>query len=384
LRPARILMISGNGPEHACGIAHYTERLLTQLSTDRGDNSFLWLSRRAKLKQRPLAVQAQHIVQVRPWHTWRPASWRLAGGLMRVWRPHIVHIQDEIHSFHETSAAVELARQAKRVGAGVVVTLHEYHTELPSARFTDELVHLSDAIIVQDARNRERCTARTGRVPDAVGWSPSNIDPPPTPVTATPDRVVTFGLISRGKGLEVVHEALKRARLKRPELSWYIMGPFDPAQNDYHRELKQRLNEPWIVFTGGGTKEMEEISFRSTLASAALMLLPFADGCSPRRTTLQAAWSFGLPTITTAPEAPEPGIRDGDNCALMPGSGSSLEQQHEAWASAVVSLLGNATARALLSDGGRAAAKAHSWLKLSEQHEAVYSRWLGSKAEVPP
>ena len=175
-------MISGNGPHHACGVAHFTERLLTQLSAGREDERFCWLSRRSKLKEAPVAFQTKRIVQVWPWHTWRPASWRLAGGLMRAWRPQVVHIQDEIHSFHETRAAVELAREAKRCGAGVVVTLHEYHVELLSVRYTDELVLLADAIVVQDARNAQRCRERTGREPDAVGWSPANIDPPPTSV----------------------------------------------------------------------------------------------------------------------------------------------------------------------------------------------------------
>ncbi|HEY0464528.1 MAG TPA: hypothetical protein VGC79_09980, partial [Polyangiaceae bacterium] len=105
---------------------------------------------------------------------------------MRLWKPRIVHIQDEIHSFHETRTAVELARLAKRNGAGVVVTLHEYHVEKPSVAYTDELVSLADAIVVQDARNAQRCRERTGREPDTIGWSPANIDPPPTPVASIP------------------------------------------------------------------------------------------------------------------------------------------------------------------------------------------------------
>ena len=372
----RVLMVSGNGPDHACGVAHFTERLLRQLSIDSQDASFVWLSRRAKLKQVPLARQSRHILQARPWHTWRPASWRLAGALMSVWRPQIVHIQDEIHSFHETRAAVELALQARRVGARVVVTLHEYHIELPSVKYTDELVSLADAIVAQDARNAQRCRERTGREPAAVGWSPANIDPPPQAVSPTTDRLVTFGLLGRGKGLEVVREALKVARKRRPNLTWHIMGPFDPEQNDYHRELKHQFTEPWIVFTGGGAKELAEIGFRTALAGASVMLLPFADGSSPRRTTLQAAWAFGLPTITTAPPVVELAIRDGDNCCLVPGAEVSVERQVEAWVAAVERVLDDAAYRAALSRGSHAAARSHSWQQLGEQHSAIYSKWL--------
>jgi len=296
---------------------------------------------------------------------------------MRAWRPRIVHIQDEIHSFHETPAAVELARQAKNVGARVVLTLHEYHIELPSVRFTDELVSLADEIFVQDARNGIRCSERTGRTPTAVGWSPANIDPLPNEVPQVANRLVTFGLLGPGKGLELVYEALKRVKAHHPDLMWFVMGPLDLEANAYHRELKQRLNEPWIVFTGGGTKQLTEVSFRTTLASASLMLLPFADGCSPRRTTLQAAWAFGLATITTAPEVLETGIRDGDNCRLVPGGDTPVPQQVEAWFTAVMRLLASAEERALLRRGSLEASRAHSWSKLGAQHEAVYSKLLG-------
>jgi len=296
---------------------------------------------------------------------------------MQAWRPRIVHIQDEIHSFHETAAAVELATHAKRVGAGVVVTLHEYHTEKPSVKYTDQLVSLADAVIVQDARNAQRCTDRTGQVPAAMGWSPANIEPPPTHVPQVPGRLVTFGLISPGKGFELVYEALKQMRTSRPYLTWYIMGPFDPAQNDYHRDLKRQFTEPWVVFTGGGAKELNELGFRSTLASASLMVLPFSDGASPRRTTLQAAWAFGLPTVTTAPEVNEPEIRDGENCLLVPGGSTSASDQLRGWTSAIAQLLDDAALREHLSAGSRVAARVHSWRRLGDQHEAVYSKWLG-------
>ncbi len=373
-------MISGNGPDHACGVAHFTERLLRQLSLDRPDASFVWLSRRAMLKQVPFAVQSQNILQIRPSHTWRPTAWHLAGALMAAWRPQIVHIQDEVHSFHETRAAVELAWRARRAGARVAVTLHEYHTHLASVKHTDELVSLADAIFVQDARNGERCLERSGKVPAAVGWSPANIDPPAQAVTPIPNRFVTFGLLNRAKGLELVGEALRTLKGRHRDLTWHIMGPFDPVNNEYHRELEQRFTEPWIVFTGGGAKEMGQARFRIALASATGMLLPFADGCSPRRTTLQAAWAFGLPTITTAPEVSEPSIRDGDNCSLMPGMGASMLEQVRAWAEAAERLVVDAAYGERLREGSRTAARAHSWQKLGDQHEVVYSKWLGARS----
>lgn len=371
-------MVSGNGPDCADGVAHLTERLLGQLTRERPDTAWLWLNRRSTKGRAALSFDKAGVVQIRPWHTWRPFSWKLAELVIRSLRPHVVHIQDEIHSFHETGAAVELARSAKKFGAGVIVTLHEYHVELPSVHFTDELVALADAIVVQDRRNAERCRTRTGRSADAVGWSPSNIEPPPTTVAPIPGRLVTFGLLGRAKGVEIVYEALRKIRPQHQDLTWHIMGPFDPVKNDYHRELRDRFAaEPWITFTGG-PKDLSQIDFRRALAQASLMLLPFSDGASARRTTLHAAWAFGLATITTAPEVEEPEIRDGDNCILVPGGQLSVELQVDAWVQAIENLLMSPALVQRLREGSRKAAERHSWQRLGELHRGLYERWLGS------
>jgi glycosyltransferase involved in cell wall biosynthesis len=366
------LMISGNGPDCADGVAHFTERLLKELTRERGGTRWFWLNRRSARMGSPLSV-ADGITQLRPWHTWRPIARSLADLTMQALRPRVVHIQDQIHSFHETSAAVELARSAKRVGARVVVTLHEYHVELPSVRHTDDLVSLANVVIVQDQRNALRCRERTGRVPDAVGWSPSNVDPPPERPVSVPNRLVTFGLIGRAKGLEIVYEALRQVRNAHPQLSWHIWGPFEPLTNPYHRELQQRFSEPWVVFRGG-PKDTSDLAFRIALAEATMMLLPFTDGASPRRTTLQAAWALQLPVITTVPEVPEPAIVGDENCKLVPGASAPLDEQIEAWERAIADALSSPAELARLREGSARAASAHSWARLGELHRAFYAR----------
>jgi len=74
-------------------------------------------------------------------------------------------------------SAVEIAAAAKDLGAKVVVTLHEFHSELTSVRHTIKLVQLADKVLAQDTRNAERCAQHAGRAVDRIIWSPTNMRP---------------------------------------------------------------------------------------------------------------------------------------------------------------------------------------------------------------
>ena len=54
------------------------------------------------------------------------------------------------------------------------------------------------------------------------------------------------------------------------------------------------------------------------LAAADLMVMPYRDGVSLRRGTLMAVLAHGRPLLTTAPAAPTPELRQGENMWLVP------------------------------------------------------------------
>jgi D-inositol-3-phosphate glycosyltransferase len=101
------------------------------------------------------------------------------------------------------------------------------------------------------------------------------------------------------------------------------------------------------------------------------MLLPFADGASTRRTTLQVAWAFGLPVVTTPPIEPTDAILDGENALLAPGD------DPEAWASAVGRILTDPFLTGRLRAGSLRAADRFSWERLAAAHLAMYEALLG-------
>jgi glycosyltransferase involved in cell wall biosynthesis len=164
--------------------------------------------------------------------------------------------------------------------------------------------------------------------------------------------VTSFGFINPLKGYGTVYEALKRVRADRPDLRWTIIGPFDPSGNEGHRSMAGWADEGWVEFTGS----LDGPPLRTRLAETELMLLPFNDGASPRRSSLQVAWAFGLATLTTPPpaSAPEPEIRGGVNCAL------ALAGDVDAWDREIRTLLADPGRRALLGAGAAETAARYS------------------------
>ncbi|HEX5271937.1 MAG TPA: glycosyltransferase family 4 protein [Gemmataceae bacterium] len=363
----RILMVSGNGPPVLDGVAHYTANLMGELARQRPAWDWLWLYRRPRWFHAPVRF-GQGIRHYRPGHTWGPLGIRLASGTARWLRPHAIHIQEQVHSFHETAAAARLARTAP---GALLATLHEFHGELPSVRHTRAVVGRATVLIANDRHTALRCEQWTGRAADHTWWSPPNVRPPEPSwqVRTRPHLCVSFGFISALKRLNVVRQALEPLRASYPDLRWRIVGPFDPAANAEHAAAARDLAADWIEFTGG-IVDSHDSRLRTWLGEGAVMLLPFADGASPRRTTLQTAWAFDLPVVTTPPSVPEPALVHGQNCLLAP-----LERPAE-WGASVSRLFADPAEATRLKAGGRAAADQFSWRRLAALHLEQYERIL--------
>lgn len=362
----RVLIISGSASDAICGVTDYTSRLIAELRRQRPEWDWLWLCRRSRWFHSPY-VKAGGTRIIRPHHAWDSVGKALATRAERMLRPDLVHITDEIFAFHETDAAVVLAEAA---GCPVITTLTEFHSELPSFRHTVALVERSRAIIASDTRTFERCSLVAGRTPDLLAWCPSNLIPSPTYAREpAPKFLITFGHINELKLLDIAFEAIRLLHPEERGLRWLIVGQFDPVTNRRHRDLQEKLRAPWVTFTGALKESEIENLFRKT----AVMLLPFADGASVRRGTLQAAWAFGLPVVTTAPGANEPAIRDDGNCLF------AEINSPKSWADAIARVIDDPVLATRLSDEGFKTADSFSWDRLAKLHLNIYDRILDSK-----
>lgn len=375
----RIVMVSGYAPPVVDGVGAYTSEILRALARRRPDWHWAWLSKRARWFHTPYRVQpGTGIPMWQPSHAWDARGVAIASWALRRLRPDLLHVQEQIHSFHETDAALRLA---SATAAPLVTTLHEYHVELPSARITTELARRSRVVIANDARNASRCLEEAGRPAEHLWWSGTNV-PAPDPswgLIPEPGSVVTFGFIHAKKGLDLVHDALALLKPNRPDLHWRIIGPFEPGSDPHHADLLARFGAggDWVEFTGG-FRDLDDRRLRTILGRAQAMLLPFVDGASPRRGTLQAAWAAGMPVVTTPPEPDEPTIVDGENCLLV------REPTPEAWAAAVARLLDDPALAARLRAGSLAAAEHYGWDRLADLHIAMYEGILSERRDALP
>lgn len=367
MKRRRILMVSGSAPPVPDGVGDCTDRLICELARLRPGWAWYWLCRRPRWFHSPV-VRRDGLTLLRPSHTWSPRGVRLVTAVARGLGPDLIHVQEQIHSFFETDAACRVADVATSAGIPLVTTLHEYHTELPSVRFTSELVERSSAVIANDPRNAERCLAETGRAPDHRWWSGGTVRPlePGSRPETVPGRLTTFGFIGGLKSLDVVGQALRLVRSESPEVHWKIVGPFRPESDRNHAELARGLGTVGVEFTGGFS--VRDPALKSLLAESEIMLLPYLDGASERRSTLHVAWAYGLPVLTTPPPTANDAIRDGENCLLV------REPTAEAWAAAVRRVRADGALSDRLRRGSLASADRFSWARLAGLHLGLYDR----------
>ena len=368
MKKARIVIVTGNPPEMTCGVAHTTAKLVEELRRQRPEWEFWWQCRRLKFFNSPFSVVGGTRT-IRPNHTWDRLGTYLATMTSRAEKPDVLHIQEAIHSFHETCAAATMAEAAK---CSVVTTLHEFHTELASVDHTIDLVRNSTAVIANDARTAGRCRDSTGKAPDLIGWSPSTITPSPTyQRNPVPGFLTTFGIMGDLKLMELVYDAISLLGPVQRGLRWCIVGPFNPNSNPYHRRLREKFDPSWVTFTGQLIAGSDDVELEAIFQKTAAMLLPFADGPSTRRTTLHAAWAFGIPVITTPPPEGENAILNGVNCiTAQPDSSRS-------WANAIARLLDSPSLSESLSSESLRTAEEFSSRHLAELHLDLYDRVIG-------
>ncbi len=367
-------MVSGEAPPLCGGVSDSTHQLLREMAALRPGWRWLWLSRRPRWNSAPL-LQLGPVTLLRPAFGWGEGSVRFSETVSRLCRADLVHIQDEEYSYAHTRAACRIAEAAH---APIVATLHEFHIDGPGVGFTIELARRAEVLITNDRRTAQRCAENVGRAPDHVLWSANTILPPEpgTDVRRQAGLVTSFGFINRLKQLDVVYEGLALLRERRPDLRWKIIGPFEPEDKPDHAVLARRLGGDWVTFTGG----LPESGVRSRLAESRLMILPFADGASTRRGTLQVAWAFGMPVVTTPPPADEPAIVDGWNCRLV------REATPQAWAEAIGQILENPDLEARLREGSLATARSFSVSRQAAHYIEIYEALLARTASrvAPP
>jgi glycosyltransferase involved in cell wall biosynthesis len=181
-----------------------------------------------------------------------------------------------------------------------------------------------------------------------------------------------LGFLNESKGGEELVLALERLAEQGYDARLLMIGgqvgDVDPTNQAYAERVRglirtHRLAERvhWTGYTSA-----EEVS--ANLLAADVIVMPYRDGASFRRTTFIAALSHGRPVVTTHPAVPLAELRDGENALLVP------PRDVAALTGAIARLAGESQLRARLSAGAEALGREFDWPAITRQTLGLYRR----------
>jgi glycosyltransferase involved in cell wall biosynthesis len=183
-----------------------------------------------------------------------------------------------------------------------------------------------------------------------------------------------FGFLNESKGGEELVLALERLVGQGYDARLLMIGgqvgDVDPTNQAYAERVRGLIRTHGLAerVHWTGYTSAEEVS--ANLLAADVIVMPYRDGASFRRTTFIAALSHGRPVVTTHPAVPLAELRDGENALLVPA------RDVAALVDAIARLAQDEQLQARLSAGAEALGREFDWPAITRQTLDLY-RGLG-------
>lgn len=181
--------------------------------------------------------------------------------------------------------------------------------------------------------------------------------------------VAHFGFVNAVKGVDTLFRAAKSAEDKGVAIKLLMMGgrtgASDPTNQAYAAEMDKLAQDLYIHPHWTGFLNDAEVG--AYFAAADVVALPFKDGVSLRRTSLQAALAYGCAIVTTPPQdADLPEFEDGTHLLYSP------PDDKVALAECFARLWQDAGLRRRLGQNAAAASQQFRWDAIAKQVVAFY------------
>lgn len=364
----RVLIISGSYPPINCGIGYYTKRL-EQAFEDVGFEDFTILS----------SNDVDRDPHVLPWvEKWSARAWPQIVRAIKQTKPDVVHLQ-----FHSVrygrrpfSTLLPGLIKARFPKLRQVVTLHEYHdtSSLGKWRILSMIAPVRD-IIVSNQEDKAELQAKykhkniqiipIGPMVEPVKFSSSEL--------ATAKReynphgktlITTWGIIDAGKGTDQLVLAMSDLEACR----LVIVGEYDQHQA-FHRELKaliaaSKADIEWVGF-------LDDAATSRLLQITNMVVLPYAQPVSLRRSTLLSSLVHGKAVVTTGPAALP--LSNKQNCFLIDSN------DPDTIVNAVEELRNNPKLCTMLAERAARLAADFNWERIANKHVEFYKEILAKR-----
>jgi glycosyltransferase involved in cell wall biosynthesis len=393
--PMRVLLISAEYPPTPGGVGDYTALLATHLAAA-GATVTVLTSGSGGTEQ----VGAITVLRRVPRWGWAIAD--IVHGVIRSVRPDVVHLQYQtgMYGMHPAMnflpdrlswyvPVLHVLRSELSWEFRFIATFHDLRTPylFPKAGPLRTFVvqHLARVSKVAIATNgADYATLKGWRANVALIPIGSNI-PAASGVDTQIVRsqygiasdavlLTTFGLLNQSKGIDTVLDAL--AILQRGGARVHLLlvgagaGANDPTNRATETALDAQIAANGLTGSVTRTGPLPAGDVARALAASDVCLLPYRDGASPRRGSLLAALTQGVPVITTEPSAHAydglPALNDNEDTLFVPSG------DRDALANAVLRILNDGSLASRLRLGAAAYAAQFAWPTIADKTLALY------------
>jgi glycosyltransferase involved in cell wall biosynthesis len=380
----RICILSSRFPPQRCGIGDYTYFLACALARIGHDVDVLTAVGELDESLNPLPsnVRVHRLIR-----TWGLASLSKILRIIQALHPNLLLIQYAPTAYDRrgVTLAVNLLAASLRAVSGirVMTNFHEIYTPFGQTlkrdlgafwqRAAALLLASGSHSVSATALDWERCLKHIG-VGKPINVVPVGSNIPLAIISETEREEIRAQLLGGRHGLLLAgfgaqHDrdipaalyGLRRLKKLGPARLIWIGGGTPGRQYKVSIESALRengLNGDDIEWTG----VLPHPDVSRLLSSCDLMLLPFVDGVSSRRTSAIAALQHGLPLLTTRGAVPEPRFVHEKNVYLLPTG------DRQALADGLLEMAQKPEMRKRLAEGGRALYTEHfTWEAIAQE-----------------
>ncbi len=373
--PARSIVFVGTYPPTACGLATFTDNLRAAIAAPASG----WTARVVRVLDREEPEESSDVIA--HWVTGDAESLRHA--LHRIELFDAVVLQHEYGLFGGEDGA-DVLDLVSRLDAPLVLVLHTALQEpSPHQRYVlDRLLQAAAVVVVQSEAARDRILAVHDADPDHVVVVPhgaaENFAGTVLGEVSRP-AVLTWGLLSPGKGIEHGIAALAGLGSRTPEASYVVAGQTHPKVRAQHGEEYRRALQAQARSLGVADRVHFEAgyrdwnSLRELVRSVDVVLLPYESRDQVSSGVLVEAVASGKPVVATRfPHAEE----------LLAG-GAGLLVAHgdvDAMVRALDRVLYEPGLAPEMAEAAQRAAQPLLWPAVGREYRALISRVVESQA----
>lgn len=369
------IAVIGNHLPRRCGIATFTSDLADAISGMRQEECVVLAMNEPGLEHDypprvELAISEGDV-----------ASYRRAADFLNVNGVDVVSVQHEYGIFGGKAGAL-LLDIVRELRMPVVTTLHTVLAEPNPAQraVMDELTSLSARIVVMSATGAKLVQSVHGvdagkidLIPHGIPAIPAEPDSKSKLGLEGNDVILTFGLLSRDKGIEYVIDALPEILAKRPNTVYVVVGVTHPHVKEREGEAYRFMLESRakrigvassIVFHDRFVSQDELVQF---LAAADIYVTPYLNSEQITSGTLAYAVGSGKAVISTPYRYASELLADGRGVIVAPKDSAAI-------ARAATDILTEPALRRALETRAGAHGRSMGWPVVARAYLASFDR----------